>query len=593
MRSPALLRFSSAGFILLAAALASAPLMVRGPSCGHDFDFHLVSWLDTLQNWRQGVLYPHWAPSANFGAGEPRFVFYPPLTWMLGAVLGAVVGWNHVPLVLTFLLLAAAGFATRALAQQAMSDGPATLAGCLAIFSGYALFTVYERSAYAELAGGFWIPLMLLLVLRGNQKNHDGLPERSVRHQAWDGSATLLALVIAGAWLSNAPVGVMATYLLAAFAIAVAVLSRSWAPVLRGATGAALGLGLAGFYLVPAAWEQRWIDIRQAVDDPGLLIENSFLFARHANPLLKLHDAELQRVSYIVLSMFTATVAGILVSRMRHRLPGKRWWWGPLVLIPFAVFLLQLPVSLPLWNAFPKLRFLQFPWRWLVVLEAPMAIFWASAAWMVNRWRRGIVIAIFCLFFAAALTLTGMFFHQSCDVDDAVEGMLQTYRTGVGFTGTDEYAPPGADNTLVAAHQPAACLVEDPLTQLGTGEPDVTPEWRPTQGSCEAIFPFVAAGAATTEHKSIQAELPHAGYLILRMRSYPAWNVRVNGRVASGMPQREDGLMAVPVPGGPVRVTVDWSTTRDVLWGRWMSILALAFAGVLWVVERRWSRPQL
>jgi hypothetical protein len=141
-------RFSSPVIILLAAALATAPQLFSGNSCGHDFDFHLISWLDAQSSWLQGIPYPHWTPSANFGAGEPRFVFYPPLTWMLGAALGSVLPWHLAPIALTFLLLAATGLATRALARQALCDGAATLAGCTAIFSGYALFCAYERSAF-------------------------------------------------------------------------------------------------------------------------------------------------------------------------------------------------------------------------------------------------------------------------------------------------------------------------------------------------------------------------------------------------------------------------------------------------------------
>jgi len=101
---------------------------------------------------------------------------------MLGAALGMVLPWGLVPVVLTFLMLAATGLATRALARQALADGPATLAGCAALFSGYALFTAYERSAFGELSGGFWIPLLLLLILR------DRNPSGSAVRRVFDGS---------------------------------------------------------------------------------------------------------------------------------------------------------------------------------------------------------------------------------------------------------------------------------------------------------------------------------------------------------------------------------------------------------------------
>ena len=159
-------RWAGPAVILVAAALAVAPQLLHGNSCGHDFDFHLVSWMDAQQGWRWGIPYPHWTSSANFGAGEPRFVFYPPLTWMLGAAMGLMMPWQLVPIALTFLLLAGTGLATRTLALECMEDSAATLAGCAAMFSGYALFTAYERSAFGELAGGIWIPLLLLSLMR-------------------------------------------------------------------------------------------------------------------------------------------------------------------------------------------------------------------------------------------------------------------------------------------------------------------------------------------------------------------------------------------------------------------------------------------
>jgi len=571
-------RFAGPAIILLAAAVAVLPQLVHGNSCGHDFDFHLLSWLDAQQSWRNGLFYPHWAPSANFGAGEPRFVFYPPLTWMLGAALGLAMPWQWVPVALTFLLLAGTGLATRALARQALGRGAATLAGCAALFSGYALFTAYERSAFGELSGGFWIPLLLLFIFS------DGTPSAPAWKRALDGFTLPLALGLAGVWLSNVPLGVMASYLLAAVALTLALLRKSWAPVLRATIGAALGIGLAAVFLLPAAAEQRWVDIRQAIDDPGLLIENSWLFARHANPLLGLHDVELRRVSFIAVGMLAVALGGALVSWLRGKLPAERHWWLPLALIPAAVLFLLIPISLPVWNALPKLRFLQFPWRWLVVLEAPMAILLAAAVWPTRRWRRVAVVAVCAAFFLAATWAAGRFFFQVCDDEDAVQGTLEVYRSGTGFVGTDEYEPPGADDTLVASGLPLACLTSNPSAVLGKGAEDVQPIWNAGQGSCEATFGAIRNQA---EHMQIKAVTRDAGTLILRLRSYPAWRVTVNGQPITALPQREDGLMAVPVAQGQVNLTVDWTATPDAIAGRWRSGLAVLLLTGLWLLERK------
>jgi hypothetical protein len=572
--------------------IATSPDLIWGNSCGHDFDFHLASWIDAQAAWRQGILYPHWAPSPNWGAGEPRFVFYPPLTWMLGAAFGTIFPWKGVQLAILCSFLALTGLATRALARQLnLSDGAATLAGCAALFSGYSMFTAYERSAFGELAGGFWIPLLLLLILR------DRKPQAKTLSRALDGSAVLLALVITGAWLSNAPLGVMASYLLAAVALAVALLRRSWAPVVRATVAVVTGLGICAVYLVPAAVEQRWVQIRQAVDDPGLAIENSFLFARHADPNLELHDLELLRVSIVAVIMLGIAFVALFVAWRRGKLPQDRALWIPLALIPVVILFLQFPISMPIWNLLPKLRFLQFPWRWLVVLEAPMGIFFAAALWAARPILRRIVVASCTLLFLGITAASLIMFHQFCDAEDRVSGMLNAYRTGQGFEGVDEYAPPRADNSLAAIGVPDACLSANATTVLAAAASDGTiPEWDPANGHCDATYAWVRRnGEVPIERRRMSAEIPHAGFLILHLREYAAWQVRVNGRLLAfgadplltTLPHREDGMMAVPVPQGHVDLAIDWATTRDVVIGRWITVISLLLLGVLYITEPR------
>ncbi|MGA7245842.1 MAG: hypothetical protein WBX19_21850 [Terracidiphilus sp.] len=582
-------RILGPAIICLAALIATSPDLMRGNSCGHDFDFHLASWLDAAASWRHGLFYPHWAPSPNYGAGEPRFVFYPPLTWMLGAAFGLIFPWKGVELAILCSFLAATGLTTRMLARQTMADSPATLAGCAALFSGYSMFTAYERSAFGELAGGFWIPLLLLLVFR------DRDPRGSVWRRAFDGSAALLALVIAGAWLSNAPLGVMASYLLAAVALTVALLDRSWAPIFRASVAVVLGLGLSALYLVPAAVEQHWVQIRQATDDPGLAIENSFIFGRHADPNLELHDVELWRVSGIAVSMIGLTLICVFIA-WRRGLLRRRSWWMPLALIPIAVLLLQLPLSLPIWNILPKLRFLQFPWRWLVALEAPLGIFFAAAIWPTRRWLRVAVIPATTAIFLSITAVTALVLHQSCDAEDRVVGMLGAFRSGQGFQGTDEYSLPGADDSLIAIGLPDACLTTNPAVVLARADDGNIPEWDPANGHCDATYQWIRhKGQLSAEHLRLTADTPHAGYLVLHLRNYAAWKVGVNGEIVAlgasplyaSLPRRDDGLMVVPVPQGPVRLDVDWTITGDVIMGRLLSLISFGCITVLCLIERK------
>jgi hypothetical protein len=70
----------------------------------------------------------------------------------------------------------------------------------------------------------------------------------------------------------------------------------------------------------------------------------------------------------------------------------------------------------------------------------------------------------------------------------------------------------------------------------------------------------------------------------------------VNGRRVADPPKRDDGLMAVPVSEGPVDLTVDWTTTADVVIGRWLSGTSLLLIAGLWLLglpERRAARPRL
>ena len=182
--------------------------------------------------------------------------------------------------------------------------------------------------------------------------------------------------------------------------------------------------------------------------------------------------------------------------------------------------------------------------------------------------------------FLLITTVTLLVFHQSCDAEDRVSGMLAAYRSGQGFEGTDEYAPPGADNSLMAIGIPDACLATNPVVVLAASDDGNIPQWDPANGHCDAMYSWLGSkGRLTPEHLRLSADIPHAGFLVLHLRNYAAWQVRLNGRLLAfgadpilpHLPHRDDGLMVIPVAQGHTDLAIDWATTGDVIIGRWLS----------------------
>src|SRR6184192_1669494 len=401
----------------LAALVIVTPMIFFGNAVGHDFQSHLASWMEMAAQWRQGIILPRWAEWSNWGFGEPRFIFYPPASWMFGAALGSILPWRIVPGTLIFVAVVIAGMTMWTLARPWLTEMQSYIAAVLFAANPYHLVMIYYRSDFAELLASALFPLMVLGALGVIRKDWRRVP--------------LLAIVLGGIWLLNAPAAVVATYALVLLLVVGCVLRRSLRPLIYGAIALAGGLGLAAFYVLPAAWEQRWVRVADAVEG-RFTPERNLLFSQiyYANhPGIQAFN---WKVSGVAVGVIVATAIAIFFSRRYIKQWSELWWL--LLALACASSFLMLPPSAFLWRHLPKLRFLQFPWRWLMPLDFALAFFVAAA---ISRIR---VIWLFIVMLGLVLAAAAIVRDTHWE-SQSVPFVAEEIRSGHGYRGIAEFTP--------------------------------------------------------------------------------------------------------------------------------------------------------
>jgi hypothetical protein len=517
----------------LAAFMAEVPFFFFGTPSGHDVEFHLYSWLEVLAQWRQGTLFPRWAGLAQFAYGEPRFLFYPPASWTLGAGLSAIFPWTLASPIYIWVALALAGMSMFALARRWFDRRDALFAAVFYVVNPYHLVIVYWRSSFAELLASCLVPLLLLLVLRAA----DG--ERRV--------VVPLGMLLAGAWLTNAPAAVMIHYSLALLLILFAWQRKSWRILLAGAGAVGLGACLAAFYLLPAVYEQRWIDIAQAIS-PGSRPQDSFLFTHTTDPD---HDAFNHIVSWVAVLEIVVIAFAAWLAKLWNDL--RRELWRTLLAWAIAASVLMLPFTLFLWNVLPKMEYMQFPWRWLLCLSMILSIF--VTAGLRRWWQRGAVSVLALLVIVMGWTrMQAPWWDNAADLREMQDNMA----TGAGYEGVDEYLPLGAD--------PAA---------IDKGARKVT-----VDGPAHAAIDVLRWDA---EYKEFTVQMSAPDQVALRLFHYPAWKATVNGQAVETAERRGTGQVLVPVAAGMNRVRLKFERTWDRTLGGWISMVTILVLGLWWL----------
>jgi hypothetical protein len=533
------------GVSLGTALLIVSPFFWLGNASGHDISFHASSWLDVAGQWKEGIVYPRWTEWANHGFGEPRFIFYPPLSWMLGAALGFVAPWNAVPGVFIVVVQTLAGISAFVLMRRFFSRGAALAGAACYAANPYALLIVYMRSDFAEQLACALMPLVVLaaLPLCGLVK---------ARRRSLPREISFFALVFAAVWLSNAPAGVMASYSMALVFAWAAVVQKSWRPLWRGVAGLALGFGLTSFYLVPAAYEQRWVSITQILSS-GLQPAQNFLYTTIA-------DVEHNNFNWIASSvailLMAMTLFASIAARRREKIEqdsgDKEKIWRVMLLVSAAAAILMIRPTDIFWEHIPKLRFVQFPWRWMAILAVPYSYFLTSAMWRKRSgWIWGAVVLI-------AVVGTGSFLvHKAWWDSEDIPSLQEGIANDQGFDGTDEYDPAGDDHYNLRER---------------VARVEILPAAE-SEGRAPAAAVQVQRWTAEDRIVSVTSREPVR--VALRLLDYPAWRAEVNGAMIRPEHAETTAQMVLALPAGSEQISVTFVRTPDRKVGIAVSLMAV------------------
>jgi hypothetical protein len=133
--------------------------------------------------------------------------------------------------------------------------------------------------------------------------------------------------------------------------------------------------------------------------------------------------------------------------------------------------------------------------------------------------------------------------------------------TGIGYEGTDEYTPIGAEPSAVDKDARKVTVV----------------------GPAHAAINVLHWDA---ESRVFTVQMSGPDQVVLRLFRYPAWRAEVNGHEVETTLRSSTGQMLVPVSAGINHVEIRFVRTWDRAAGAWISLVTAA--GVIsWVLWRR------
>jgi hypothetical protein len=341
------------------------PLLISSTPSGHDFFFHVMfSHHFTEQLW-QGELYPRWMQNMNAGFGSPMFFFYAPFPYYVTSLISLPFNIDnaisHALAISASLALIASGIAAYFWLKEFTSAQFALIIALIYMVLPYHFVVeIYIRFAFAELWAFVWMPLILLFSL----KIRDGKSS----------SILWLTMSLALLMLTHLPTLIIFMPVFIGHFLFTADKEERKIIYAHHLLAIVLSVGLSAIYWVPAMMTQEYISMKSMFS--GMFYySNNFLLT---GPVYGHSKSFWRYLTFITVLLSSLAYGAWLFSRLQTHLAIRKeinYW----LVIALLSFLMTFPVSGFIWEWFPILQKIQFPWRFNTILAIAAVTVFALA----------------------------------------------------------------------------------------------------------------------------------------------------------------------------------------------------------------------
>ena len=352
------------------AAMALATLVVAWPLLlpvlydTHDGHYALYNAAQFDLALRDGQVPVRWLPDLFGGRGLPHFLYYHPLVFFMVSLLHAAgFGFLAAMRLVQMLALLSAGMAAWAWLRRYVPHPAAVVGGMAYLLAPFAAVEIHVKGDPPAVLALAFVPLVMLAIDRAAAGRRHGV--------------LFLAVASAGLVLAHSVTALLVAPLLTVAAVAGMVAPWRRAAALRLVAGTVWGAGLSVFQWLPALAERHLVRVDSR---EGILF---FDFHEHflapwqwLSPLWGYHGSFAGSADDMAFQVgpihALALLAGVVLIRRLDPGPSRRCLAATLMLAGMSL-LLTTPLTLPLWEWVAPLRYVQFPWRYLVLVSLTSA----------------------------------------------------------------------------------------------------------------------------------------------------------------------------------------------------------------------------